>query len=142
MIASLERSSSSEDDNDDDQEGGGRRSSSPNKSQRNSMSYSPTEDQRHSASYSHSPNNTQHTLPSQGTVHDLLWFSAPGPGAGRSPSANTREESDTWMEGEETTKLPHQARLPPCPPLLMPVHNGSGSRSPFVPTGTPFISTV
>jgi len=138
MIASLERSSSSEDDNDD--EGGGRRSTSPNKSQRNSTSYSPTKEQQHSMSNSHSPTKTQRNLPPRGTVHDLFSFSAPSPVAGRGPSANTREESNTRTEGEETIKSPHQARLLPYPPLLTPVHtgSGSGSRSPFVSTGSPF----
>jgi len=137
MIASLERSSSSEDDNDDE---GGRRSTSPNKNQRHSTSYSPTKEQQHSASYSHSPNKTQRALPPRGTVHDLFSFSAPSPVAGRGPSANTREESNTQTEGEETIKSPHQARLLPYPPLLTPVHtgSGSGSRSPFISTGSPF----
>ena len=134
MIASLERSSGSEDDDDD----GGRRSDSPNKNQRRSTSYSSTKEQQHSSSYSHSPNKTQRALPSRGTVHDLFSFSAPSPGASHGPSANTREESDTRTEGEETIKLPHQARLLPYPPLLTPVHTGSGSRSPFLSTGPPF----
>ena len=144
MIASLERSSSSEEDDDD----GGRRSISPNKNQRHSTSDSPTKEQQHSSSYSHSPNKTQRALPSRGTVHDLFSFSAPSPGAGRSPSSNTRKESDTRTEGEETIKSPHQAhlsphqpRLLPYPPLLTPVHTGSGSRSPFLPTGSPFAPT-
>ena len=137
IIASLERSSSSEDEDDD----GGRRSNSLNKNQRHSMSYSPTKEQQHSASYSHSPNKTQRPLPSRGTVHDLFSFSAPSPGAGRGPSTNTREASDTRTEGEETIKSPHQARLLPYPPLLTPVHTGSGSRSPFLSTGSPFVPT-
>ena len=137
MIASLERSSSSEDDDDD----GERRSNSPNKNQRHSTSYSPTKEQQHSASYSHSPNKTQRALPSRGTVHDLFSFSAPSPGASRGPSANARKESDTRTEGEETIKFPHQARLLPYPPLLTPVHTGSGSHSPFLSTGPPFAPT-
>ncbi|KIJ97341.1 hypothetical protein K443DRAFT_681613 [Laccaria amethystina LaAM-08-1] len=146
MIASLERSSSSEDD-DDDQEKGGRRSNSPNKNQRHPTAYSPSKEQQHSASYSHSPNKTQRALPSRGTVHDLFSFSAPSPGTGFSASApspgagrgaNTKEGSDTRTEGEETIKSPHQARLLPYPPLLTPVHTGSGSRSPFISTGSPF----
>ena len=141
MIASLERSSNSEDDNDDPHnEGGGKRLSSPNKNPRNSTSYSLTSDQRHSASYSHSPNKTQRTLPSRGTVHGLFSFSAPSPGAGSGPSANTREESDAWTEGAEMTTSPHQARLLFCPPLLMPLHTSPGSRSPFVHTESTFVS--
>ena len=144
MIASLERSSSSEEDDDN----AGRRSNSPNKNQRRSTSYLPTKEQQHSSSYSHSPNKTQRALPSRGTVHDLFSFSAPSPGAGRGPSAHTREESDTQTEGEATIKSPHQARLSPhqarllpYPPLLTPVHTGSGSRSPFLSTGSPFAPT-
>ena len=72
-----------------------------------------------------------------GTVHDLFSFSAPSPGPGHGPSANTMEESDTRTEGEETIKLPLQARLLPYRPQLMPV-NTSGSHSPFVSTGSPF----
>ena len=144
MIASLERSSSSEEDDDD----GGRRSNSLNENQRHSTSYSPTKEQQHSLSCSHSPNKTQRALPSRGTVHDLFSFSAPSPGAGRSPNSNTRKESGTRTEGEETIKSPHQAhlsphqpRLLPYPPLLTPVHAGSGSRSPFLSTGSPFAPT-
>ena len=137
MIASLERSSGSEEDDDDR----GRRSNSPNKNQRRSTSYSPTKEQQHSASHSNSPNKTQRALPSRGTVHDLFSFSAPSPGAGRGSSANAREASDTRTEGEETIKSPHQARLLPYPPLLTPVHTGSGSRSPFLSTGSPFAPT-
>ena len=137
MIASLERSSSSEEDDDD----GGRRSNSPNKNQRHSRSYSLTKEQQHSAPHSHSPNKTQRALPSRGTVHDLFSFSAPSPGASRGPSANTREDSNARTEGEETIKLPPQARLLPYPPLLTPVHTGSGSRSPFLSTGSPFAPT-
>ena len=136
MIASLERSSSSEEDDDD----GGRRSNSPNKNQRHSTSYSPTKEQ-HSTSHSLSPNKTQRALPSRGTVHDLFSFSAPSPGAGHGRSANTKEESDARTEGEETIKSPPQARLLPYPPLLTPVHTGSGSRSPFLSTGSPFAPT-
>ena len=133
MIASLERSLSSKNHNGDhDEEGGGRKSRSLNKSQRNSTSYSPTKDQRRSASYSHSPNETQCTLPPQGTVHDLCSFCAPTPGAGRGPSANTREESDTRTEREETIKSAHQARLLPYPPLLTPVHTGSGYQQAWI----------
>ena len=136
MIASLEWSSSSEDEDDD----GGRRSNSPNKNQRRSTSYSPIKEQN-SSSHSHSPNKTQHALPSRGTVHDLFSFSAPSPGAGHGRSANTKEESDTQTEGEETIKSPHQARLLPYPPLLTPVHTSSGSHSPVLSTGLPFAPT-
>ena len=140
MIASLERSSSSKNYNGDhDDEGGGRRSSSLNKSQRNSTSYSLTKDQRPSVSYSHSPSQTQRTLLSRGIVYDLLSFCAPRSGVSRGP---TREESDTWTEGEETIKSAHQARLLTYPPLLTPVHTGSGSRSPFVPTDSPFVCAI
>ena len=72
-----------------------------------------------------------------GTVYDLFSFSAPSPGPGHGPSANTMEESDTRTEGEETIKLPLQARLLPYRPQLMPVYT-SGSHSPFVSTGSPF----
>ena len=141
MIAFLERSSSSEDDNDDhEHEEGGRRSSSRNKSQLHSMCYPPTKVQRHSASHLHSPNKTQRTLPSRGTVHHLFSFSAPNPWAGRSLSANTKEESDTRTEGEETIISPSPSSSPAL--RSTPVHTGSGSRSPFVPTGSPFVSTV
>ena len=137
MIASLERSSSSEEDDVD----GGKRSNSLNKNQQHSTSYSPTKEQQHSSSYSHSPNKTQRVLPSRGTVHDLFSFSAPSPGAGRVASANTGEESDVRTEGEATIKSPPQARLLPYPPLLTPIHTGSGSRSPFLSTGSPFAPT-
>ncbi|KIK05895.1 hypothetical protein K443DRAFT_317680 [Laccaria amethystina LaAM-08-1] len=60
----------------------------------------------------------------------------------RGPSPNRREESDTRTEGEETIKSPHQTRLLPYSPLLTPVHTAPGSRSPSVPTGAPFVSTV
>ena len=113
MIAFLERSSSSEDDNHDhEHEEGGRRSSSRNKSQLHSMCYPPTKVQRHSASHLHSPNKTQRTLPSRGTVHHLFSFSAPNPWAGRSLSANTKEESDTRMEGEEKINSPSPSSSP------------------------------
>ena len=64
-----------------------------------------------------------------------------GAGAGTSfsvpnPGADTRTE-------EETIKSPHQARLLPYPPLLIPVHTGSGSCFPLVlPMGSPFVYNV
>jgi hypothetical protein len=111
MIASLEWSSIPEDDN--DQERGGRRSSSPNKNQRHSTSYSPAKEQQHSASYSHShsPNKTQHSLPPRGTVHDFFSCSAPTPGVGHGPSANTREEAGRKRNDQIT---------PPCSSLALP----------------------
>ena len=110
MIAFLEQSSSSEEDDDHD---GGRRSNSLNKNQRRST-YSPTTDERHSASCSHSPNKTQRTLPSRGTIDDLLSLSA---GAGRGPSPNTRERSDTWTERKENDQI-----APPSSSPALPTH--------------------
>ena len=106
--------------------------SSLDKSQQTSTTFSPTEGQQHSTSPSHSPNMTQRTLPSQGTLHGLFSFSAPSPGAGCGPYANMREESNAWMEGEEMITSPHQADLLFYPPQLMPVYSSPGSRSPFV----------
>ena len=139
MIAFLERSSSSEDDNHDhEHEEGGRRSSSRNKSQLHSMCYPPTKVlERHSASHLHSPNKTQCTLPSRGTVHHLFSFSAPSPGLvvgqyeGRVGHADGRRRNDQFALTKLVSCL-----------TLTPVHTGSGSRSPFVPTGSPFVSTV
>ena len=141
VIAFLKQPLSSKDANDDhDDEGGGRRSSSPNKSQPNSTSYSPTNDQSRPTTFrilfAFTLQDSAHSSLG-GTVHDLFSFSAPSPGPGHGPSANTMEESDTRTEGEETIKLPLQARLLPYRPQLMPV-NTSGSRSPFVSTGSPF----
>ena len=99
--------------------GGGRRSSSPNKSQRNSIFYSPTKDQRHCLSCSHSPSKT---LPSRGTVHYLFSSSAPSPGAGRFPSANTGAHG--WKEKNRSnppTKLA-SCFTRPCLRLYIPAH--------------------
>ena len=142
VIAFLKQPLSSKDANDDhDDEGGVRRSSSPNKSQPNSTSYSPTNDQSRPTTFRilFALTLQDSARSSLGvTVHDLFSFSAPSPqGPGHGPSANTMEESDTRTEGEETINLPLQARLLPYQPLLMPV-NTSGSRSPFVSTGSPF----
>ena len=50
-----------------------------------------------------------------------------------------RGKSQTHGQKEKkTVKSPHRACLLPYPPLLMPVHTSSGSRSPFVSTGLPF----
>ncbi|KIK05986.1 hypothetical protein K443DRAFT_3518 [Laccaria amethystina LaAM-08-1] len=69
----------------------------------------------------------------QDSVHSSLAgnstiFIAASPGADCGPNANTREESDTRTEGEETIKSPHQAHLLPS---LTPVHTVSCLRSPF-----------
>ena len=132
MIAFLKQSSSSEEGDDDDR---GRRSNSLNKNQQCSTAYSLTTDERHSASCLHSPNKTQHTLLLQGTIHDLFLLSAPITGAGRGPSANTREKSDTWTEGEENNQIAPPSLSPALPTML--VHTISGLCSPFLFTGSP-----
>ena len=86
-------------------------------------------------SCSHSPSKT---LPSRGTVHYLFLSSAPSPGAGRVPSANTGAH-----RRKEKKRSNPPTRLPPYLPLLTPVHTGSYSRSPLVlPMWYLFISTV
>ena len=114
MIAFLERSSSSEDDNHDhEHEEGGRRSSSRNKSQLHSMCYPLTKVQRHFPSHLHSPNKTQRTLPSRGTVHHLFSFSAPSPGL-VVVLVPIRRKSRTRGRKEKNRSIrPHQARLLP-----------------------------
>ena len=73
----------------------------------------------HSASYSHSPNKTQGTLPSRGTVHRLFWFSARSFGVWCQSwaIANMREESDARTEGAEMTTSPPSSSV-----LLAPAY--------------------
>jgi len=110
---------------DDDE---GRRSSSPNKDQRNPTSYSPTRTTTFRVLFAFAQQDSAHSY----LMWDLCSFSP--------PSANTRKEPDARTEREETIKSPHQACLLPYPPLLTPVHSGSGSgsRSPFISSGSPF----
>ena len=66
-----------------------------------------------------SPNKTQGTLPSRGTVHGLFWFSARSFGV-RCQSwaiANMREESDARTEGAEMTTSPPSSSV-----LLAPAY--------------------
>ena len=105
--------------------------------------------QRHSGYHLHSPNKTRRTLPSRGTVHDSISFSAPSPGLVVVPVLIRWKSRTRGLKEKKgsirPTKLVSCRTIPTASPFVSTVSlfPSTDTHPPFVSphSGSPFAST-